>query len=449
MPIGGSREFLSPHGEQPGTPGESPAERRVSHAKHHTSSLPFDAATVPNNLAATAAGEKALTASAIEAKRVGGIITDTRNEAARMIRQADIVERLYSGEFLRDFDLAAETVTALAQGKIDEIPMDVRSFAVAGDTPEAVREYMSHFTIQSATAPYPFPRVTFPTTAIFTDEGKECHVEGWSSYSPLSYGILSPTFAPEVRLPVLVDTHALSLADFDRLDQLEPGHARNIQVAYEMALAEQKQKGAEFTKEPQIIRLIAALPVGYDYTTDFLPDVELPNDKTKAYDPYLLYEGELNRAGDYLQQDIAVKRSRIPLSVDGKQTFMRARRPLPGGEHTEGQLLPTPGHEQNRMAIILFPYTKEEAPRRIDFPSHEGYHSSSSGLIGIESTLDVEGMRRASIGGAKLEKGAQGWLSTTKRSENIMGDMMVASTQEQPLIYSVRFITVQRNLDTR
>ncbi len=381
-----------------------------------------------------------------EENRAVTLVRDARARAAELTAQADVVERVYQGEFLADARTANQLATAIASGDVD-VEFDVQSLGEHGDDPDKVRNYLSAFVVQDPSrSDYPFSRLTFPATAVIPHNGKEHHVDRYSPLHPLTPYSFSPSFNPDITVPTLVDPQIRTFAELEELEAIDPGHAQQLLQAYSMAAREQKDTNplARF-EDPLIIRMVTILPTGYDYKTDFVPQVELPKGRgTQAWDPRLLVGGALNASGNYLGNRDGLERNRVVLNRAGKETALRVSRPLPEEVTAERAqaLMPLADHEMNRMAVFLFPYqVKKQA--RVDISP---FVDSSAYMFGGGMKGTTRG--GGNVGGALIGDGVSGILGAGKREKNIFGDRIIPEIGGRPVIYSIRLLTAQRPPDT-
>lgn len=376
-----------------------------------------------------------------EVDRVTRSIGESRARAAEFLAQSEIVEQVYMGEFLSDVRTANTLALAIASGDTS-VSFDAQSLGEHGDNPDTVREYLSPFVVQDPSREYPFAQLTFPATAVIPYKGQEHHIQTYSGWNPLTPYNFSPSFNANVSIPTLVDPQLRTFAELKELEAIDPGHAEQLFGAYRMAARGQKEQNpAAIFRDPLVVRMVAIPPTGYDYMTDFVPRVTMGRDS--AWDPYLLVNGALNPSGDYLNSQATFARNTVVLNSDGKETALRVSRPLPGQTAEEqGQaLVPLANHELNRMAVILFPYKVEAKPRAsFEVPFASSHYSFDGG--GATRSM------RGTVGGAALGAGATGWASASKRQVGFLGDTYVPQTGGQPVIYSIRLLTAQRDPDT-
>jgi hypothetical protein len=386
-----------------------------------------------------------------EMDRVSQAVTRVRDLALEMTYQAHVAEKVYIGQFLQDLALARSLALDIGSGRPDSVAFNAQSLAEHGDDPKAITEYLSEFEVQDPSREYPFPKIGFPTTAVINYNGVEHHIDD----SPFSSRILtpynfSPSYNPSVELPTLVDPKPRSFADLAELEALDHGHAQQVMEAYRMVAREQKQKDPRATfQDPLIVRMVAILPTGYDYMTDFVPRVEIPKG-IRSWDPYLLFGGALNPSGNFLRNDGLFNRNKVVLNSSGRESALRVIRPLPGqvAEEQSSSLMPLVDHEMNSMAVILFPYEIQKP--RISKP--DSSYIGDAGLDGMYGGGVYRGGATkgggGDVGGAMVGAGASGWASADKRPRDSFGDRFVPAKDGRPLIFSVRLLTAQRDADS-
>src|SRR6185369_10728431 len=180
-----------------------------------------DKTRLADPIAPLAAEARSTTIIDRESLRATDMVVSVRARADEMREKAELVEKIYIGEFLEDAALANQLATALVAGRMDEVAFDAQSLGEHGDNPAAVREYLSAFQAVDPTATYPFPTLTFPTTAIIDYNGQEHHVSRYGGYNPLDAFYFSPSFTPDITLPTLIDPTPRTFAELHELEKLD------------------------------------------------------------------------------------------------------------------------------------------------------------------------------------------------------------------------------------
>ncbi len=376
-----------------------------------------------------------------ETQRAEQLADEARARAADLVAQADLIDTVYRGQFLPDAQQAIDFATALGEGRAPELNWDVQSLGEHGDNPsEALIAYAEPFVALDPSLPLPFPHIQFPTSVVLTHQGEEHRVEKYPILQPLSKYSITPDFTPTVMAPVLVDPTLRTFAELEELEAHDPGHAAQLFEAYRMAAHGLKEQGGNF-RDPFVARLLLVLPTGYDYATEFLPEITpAQNDKTQAWSPYLMVRGALNESGGFIRAGISGKK-RAPYNQDGKAATLRLRRPLAGDEELNAsEVMPLAGHEFDHMGLILFPYTVVPAPAR------PHYNPSPTYSGGVTKGLNDTG---ASVGAADIGVGGASWASAgDKQRIGILGEQFVPTQGGRPIVYSIRVLTAQKHPDT-
>lgn len=368
--------------------------------------------------------------------RVAGSVESVRKRIAEATELADVAERVYIGHFLPDVEAAARAALDLEAGGAN---IDPSTFG-PNTTEQQIRDYLEPFVVQDPSAKYHFPRLWLPASAVIPFNGKEYTLDPSSWYNMLTPYKSLLSFRPDLQLPQLIDPQPRTFGEFEELSTLDPGHAEQVKEAYRMAVHEQHEQypGIHY-KDPIIIRAVATLPTGTDYATEFLPQLEL-GDVSEAWDPRIIVGGALNPSGNFLVNEGTYKHDRIVLSVDGKEAAFRVTRPKPGERDLERSLdvVPRTDHEYDSIAIILFPHRQHKAPRR----SYDSPVYFDRSVYGGGATRSVRMSHEPAVGAANVSAGTTGGFAATKRGTNSMGDRILPVPGGQPLIYSIRLLTV-------
>ena len=380
-----------------------------------------------DSLAPLAAKEDADRVVGEETTKVRRLLADSHARIAELTAQTELVERVYLGEFLPDVTETNKVATDIVSGLIDVTTFDPISFGEHGESPESIKHYLSSFEAFDPTQTYPFPQITFPATAILDYNGVEHTVSSYATgLRPLERYMFSPHFRSGIELATLVDPEIRTL---DELAELEPGHGMQLREAFHLAREAQGDKASSF-QDPQVVRMVAILPTGTDYATDFVPKVTLAPRENDAWDPYLMVRGAFNSASNYLSTDMGISRETIAFDADGREASLRVRRPEAGSYAEQStSLMPLASHELNTLGVMLFPYALHKRPQQISPPVESGMYGGAVG--------------RKSVGGAEIGTGQIGWTSAGK-SEGRYGSKILPVEGGRPVVYSVRLLTTAR-----
>ncbi len=402
---------------------------------------PIDAPRAFDPLSTLAAQEVALASLTAAKKRSTAAIKEGRKEARERYRLARIAEQVYENGFLKDTETAIRTATALASRDLQGIGFDRRSLGAVGESEESVLAYLSKFTAFDPTQQYLFPKLEFPTTAVMQYEGRDMILPQHSSLGRALDRADFINFPADVTLPMLIDPIPRSFARFDELEALDPGHAGQLRKAYTMAAQSLYKDDNAIYQAPQIVRLVALLPVGENYSTAFTPEVET-REKGQAWNPFLMLQGKLNESGNFLTPGFFGK-SRIPANRDGRESGFRIGQA--GSDLSEAQAqseFPLGSRELDSMGIFLFPYAIKERPY---IPYDYSYDSLFRGAATRGGSLTYGGgASKGMVGGAEIYTGPRTMWSTEKRHRTWDGNEMSPQFGGIPTIYSVRLLAVSR-----
>lgn len=353
-------------------------------------------------------------------------IAATREKAHDMEVQAALTQEIILGEFLPDVKEAHRLALGLVSGYADNTRYDVASLEEFYGSKEGMRSYLEGFEAMDPTKEYPFPQVVFPATAIIQHNGADHYFDQMAGgFGTLHRYMFTPTFRSNVLVPTLIDPQVHSLED---IATLEPGHGAQLAETFRMA----NERQAGIFQDPKVVRMVAVLPVGENYATDFIPSLVFKEAGLNGWDPYLMVNGALNNSGSYLMKHMSTTRDSMPLNVNDREASFRVQRPKPGSYNEESERdIPRAPHELNSMGIILLPYKLHEAPRRTSPGSSSGSYASPT-------------MKGGSVGEAYVGVGQLGYASAGKNSVNAFGDVMLPENSRPPVVYSVRFLTAKR-----
>ncbi len=359
-----------------------------------------------------------------EAPRVLG---EVRRQLEKGLLLADLAERVYLGGFVADAEAAAVSLFDLTRSSAQ---FDIQSFD-KDMTKQQVSKYLEPFQGQDSPVSHCFPRLWLPATAVIPYRGEELAFASSGFERALNPYNLGSFFRPDIRLPQLVDPLLRTFDQFEKMPQLDPDHPKQLKEAYQTALDEQRAKHPIVRfREPAVVRAVATLPIGREYMTDFLPQIELA-DRSTVWAPWLLTGGTLSVPCKYLYTDAGYACGRVVClsNANVKGAALRIIHSKSGEYDAEREIsaLPLVNHEDYSMAVILFPYELRRTPR----PALHSFNDASGELPLSYNTQ--------AAGDATVAKGS---TDRSSPAEHEKIGIFVPKAGGQPLIYSIRLFTV-------